>query len=417
MLGFWLILTAIIVFNLGWWRWADRRLKPLRWALLWRSLLAIFIGAQLGYLLAFKVVPQWARRAHEVVPDFILGTVFLWGLLVLPITGLITLTITMGRGTIGVIRGRLHPQKASTLPTDTPSAELPALSRRQILAAAAVAVPPLVTGIGVAYGQKSLYDLQITHIDIPIAGLPDHLEGVKIAQVTDCHVGKFVHEKYLRKAAEMANSLNADIHLLTGDLIDLSIHDLPLALDFVSWLKPKHDLAMCEGNHDLLDDANIFYAETGRRGVPILANDSRMVRLPNRSTPINLMGLKWGVPETHEATDAGYAEMINAVWTKRDPLRLSVEQGGPLPILMAHHPHAFDAAAAAGVPLTLSGHTHGGLLMLSEKVGPAALMYRYYRGLYQKPGAALYVSNGVGSWFPVRTSARPEIACLTLRRA
>src|SRR3954468_16871834 len=109
MLGFWLILTAIVAFNLGWWRWADRRLKPLPYALLWRSLLAIFIGGQLGYLLAFVVVPQWARRAHEVIPDSILGIVFLWGILVLPVTGLLTLAITAGRWMIGAIRRRLRP--------------------------------------------------------------------------------------------------------------------------------------------------------------------------------------------------------------------------------------------------------------------------------------------------------------------
>src|SRR6476659_52992 len=125
MFGFWVILAAIVAFNLGWWRWADRRLKPLPRALLWRSLLAICIGVQLGYLAAFVVVPEWARRAHEVVPDFILGMVFLWGILVLPVTGLITLAITMGRGMVGVIRRRLRPQKVAAPPADTSSTEMP----------------------------------------------------------------------------------------------------------------------------------------------------------------------------------------------------------------------------------------------------------------------------------------------------
>src|SRR6476659_954098 len=106
MFGFWVILAAIVAFNLGWWRWADRRLKPLPRALLWRSLLATFIGGQLGYLLAFVVVPQWARRAHEVVPDAILGTVLLWGILVLPSTGLITLLVTVAGWILAFVRRR-----------------------------------------------------------------------------------------------------------------------------------------------------------------------------------------------------------------------------------------------------------------------------------------------------------------------
>ena len=91
---------------------------------------------------------------------------------------------------------------------------------------------------------------------------------------------------------------------------------------------------------------------------------------------------------------------------------------GTFPILLAHHPHAFDAAAAAGVPLTVSGHTHGGQLMLSDAVGFGPLMYRYWSGLYRKPehnGASLVVSNGVGNWFPLRTGAPAEIIHLTLR--
>jgi predicted MPP superfamily phosphohydrolase len=91
---------------------------------------------------------------------------------------------------------------------------------------------------------------------------------------------------------------------------------------------------------------------------------------------------------------------------------------GAFPILLAHHPHAFDAAAVAGIPLTVSGHTHGGQLMLSESVGFGPLMYRYWSGLYRKPahnGASLVVSNGVGNWFPVRLRAPAEIIHLTMR--
>jgi len=72
-------------------------------------------------------------------------------------------------------------------------------------------------------------------------------------------------------------------------------------------------------------------------------------------------------------------------------------QPGAFPILLAHHPHAFDTAAAAGIPLTLAGHTHGGQLMLNERLGAGPVMFRYWSGLYRKPdGNALFVSNGVG---------------------
>jgi len=86
------------------------------------------------------------------------------------------------------------------------------------------------------------------------------------------------------------------------------------------------------------------------------------------------------------------------------------------PILMAHHPHAFDAAAAEGIPLILSGHTHGGQLMWNERQGFGPALYRYWSGLYEQGTSRMIVSNGVGNWFPLRVNAPAEIVRITLRR-
>src|SRR5207302_7240566 len=135
---------------------------------------------------------------------------------------------------------------------------------------------------------------------------------------------------------------------------------------------------------------------------PLLVNESRALRI--RGRPVQLLGLPWERDE---------ARIVNSV---RQLARQIVP--GAFPILLAHHPHAFDAAAAAGIPLTVAGHTHGGQLMLSDGVGFGPLLYRYWSGLYRKPergGASLVVSNGVGNWFPLRTGAPAEIIQLTLR--
>ena len=89
-------------------------------------------------------------------------------------------------------------------------------------------------------------------------------------------------------------------------------------------------------------------------------------------------------------------------------------------LLQAAGIHAYygDSHILRGVDLTLSGHTHGGQLMLSSSVGFGPLLYRYWSGLYRKPEpneAALVVSNGAGNWFPLRTGAPAEIIDLTLR--
>ena len=106
--------------------------------------------------------------------------------------------------------------------------------------------------------------------------------------------------------------------------------------------------------------------------------------------------------------DAGISDSMQILLPQIDPDAFA--------ILLAHHPHAFDAAADAGIPLTLSGHTHGGQLMLSQNIGVGPMMFRYWSGIYQKAKSQLVVSNGVGNWFPLRINAPAEIAHITLQK-
>jgi predicted MPP superfamily phosphohydrolase len=163
------------------------------------------------------------------------------------------------------------------------------------------------------------------------------LDGLTIVHLTDVHVGKFVDDRYLRRVRDEANALRADLHLLTGDLIDLSAGDLPGALDFVTGLDPKHGLVMCEGNHDLIDNPRAFYRGTRDRGVPVLVDDAMTITVPGRPTPLRLLGLRWGGAGAASPAERGYVESV-AKLTSR-----TVD--GQFPILLAHHPHAFDAAA------------------------------------------------------------------------
>lgn len=413
MAAFWFIIGFMVVGNVGWWLWADRRLRPIPGAALWRVLLGLFIGLQLGYLLTFFVAPASARRAHWYVPAEALGVFYLWCLIVLPATVLLTLLIKGGRWgwrSAASRRSSTTGDDTATISgTPSPATTTPSLTRRQLLAATAVAIPPMVVGVGVVYGRHSIYDLRVRRVDVPVPNLPADLEGLTIAHLTDVHVGKFVDERYLRHVRDTTNALNADLHLLTGDLIDLAISDLPSALDFVTSLDPRHGLFMCEGNHDLIEDGRSFYRDVNKKGVPLLVDRRESVRIPGRSTPVRMLGLRWGGHGAGSPAEAGFHKSVQ---------QLTSEKGSTeFPILLAHHPHAFDAAVAAGIPLTLAGHTHGGLLMLSERVGPAALLYRYWQGLYRKGNSHLFVSNGVGSWYPIRINAQPEVAHLTLRRA
>jgi predicted MPP superfamily phosphohydrolase len=164
-------------------------------------------------------------------------------------------------------------------------------------------------------------------------------------------------------------------------------------------LQSRHGSYLCVGNHDLIEDGAEFVRRVRAR-LPLLVGGSRVVAV--RGYPVQLLGLPWYRDE------AGLADAVRRLAGQVTP--------GAFPVLLAHHPHAFDAAAAAGLPLTVSGHTHGGQLMLGPDVGFGPAMFRYWSGLYRKPGGeALVVSNGAGNWFPLRVGAPAEIVHLTLR--
>jgi predicted MPP superfamily phosphohydrolase len=293
---------------------------------------------------------------------------------------------------------------AAPLPPATPApaaATGETTNRRQFLGAMTAATPALLTGAGVACSRTQMREFRVRPIGLALPGLPPELDGLRIALVSDLHVGTFTSGRTVRRVVEETSRLDADLVLLPGDLINNALADVSGALDAVCNMQSRYGAYLSVGNHDLIEDGAEFVRRAQAR-VPLLVNDSRVV--PVRGRPVQLLGLPW---ERDEVRIAG-------------SVRLLARQLAPgaFPILLAHHPHAFDAAAAAGIPLTVAGHTHGGQLMLGDAVGFGPLLYRYWSGLYRKPahnGASLVVSNGVGNWFPLRVGAPAEIIHLTLR--
>jgi predicted MPP superfamily phosphohydrolase len=125
-----------------------------------------------------------------------------------------------------------------------------------------------------------------------------------------------------------------------------------------------------------------------------------------RGYPVQFFGLRW-VGGNAQERDQVTALQVRKLMKQRQP--------DAFPVLLAHHPHAFDAAIDADLPLTLAGHTHGGYLMLDSQHGLGPALFRYWSGLYTRGGSQMIVSNGVGNWFPIRINAPAEIVHITLR--
>lgn len=389
------IIPLISIGDLLWWLWADRRVRNTRHPKLWRSLLALFVFAQVACVQWWMYKPSTVRNMAGFVPTPIWASVYIWHLLVLPVALVLAIVDTTVRTSASIWQRSRHDP--ATIPS---SNSTPGPTRRDLLGTALAAASPIVLAGAVGRGMSQFGDLRVRPFNLAVAELPHALDGLTIAHVTDIHVGRFSTAKGLSRLVETVNQLRADLVLLTGDLIDFAISDLPAALDVVRRMDARHGLAMCLGNHDLIEDPQRFVTDVRKAGVPLLIGGQR--RIPIGSSAIQLMGLDW--IRSDEDQQLG---------VKLLPRR----QPDAFPILIAHHPHAFDPAAAAGLPLVLSGHTHGGLLMANDHFGAGSIMFRYWSGLYQRGQSNLIVSNGVGTWFPLRVNAPAEIVHITLRRA
>jgi predicted MPP superfamily phosphohydrolase len=406
MFRFILVASSILLaLDFLWWWCADRFARSMRHRRAWRLGWAAFMLVQaIGMtLLMFARYIGLDRTAG--LPLEVLIFLFVWHLLVLPGTVVIAVLVATGWSItelIARLRRMLGTNRSSVEPVPVTAA---ALTRRQFLAGAVVTVPPLVTMIGSARAIPQSSRFRVRRLAIPLVGLPRDLDGLTIAQVSDVHVGDFTFGPTLRRIVEETNALKPDLVLMSGDLINRRLADLPAAMDMVRQFDPKHGVYLCEGNHDLFEGREAFASGVRGGGGRLLVDSSDIVRIAGH--PVQLLGLQWG-PRRH-----GGSEVINA---SMDRL-LTQRQPDAFPILLAHHPHAFDRAVLDGIPLTLAGHTHGGQLHLTPGIGFGPMMFKYWSGLYRRNDSALVVSNGVGNWFPLRLNAPAEIVHITLRRA
>jgi len=338
---------------------------------------------------------DWDR----LIPKFAVSAIFIWhfiGLGLLALVGIALIPILLGQKMISQ-KGPAKVEAAS---------ESSAWSRRDFLRFGAAMLPPVFTLSLTGIAMAQLNNVRVRRFVLSIADLPNELDGVTIAQVSDMHVGRFTKGEVLAKTVRTVNELRADLVLLTGDLINDALADLDTGLELTRAMEARFGLAIIEGNHDLIENPREFERRVKASGIPFLLDESTIVNV--RGFPVQLLGLRW--TRVHgDGRDAAIGVEIKKLLEQRNT--------EAFPILLAHHPHAFDAAADAQLPLTLSGHTHGGQLMLNEQLGFGPALFRYWSGLYERGPSKLIVSNGVGNWFPLRVNAPAEIVHITLRRA
>ncbi len=276
--------------------------------------------------------------------------------------------------------------------------------RRRLLRGAAL-YPLLAAAAGAYGGLVERAATVVREIPIPLSGLGPELDGFRVAQISDIHLGLFFHLEDLERLLEQTAATGAEVLAVTGDLFDDNEQNAAAAalLDRYTGRFPR-GIWFCYGNHEHFRDLRQTKAALARTSVHVLENEHSL--LLDGARPLYFAGVDYPMPRVSFAEkEKDYAARA-----------LDGLPPGAVTVLLAHHPDFFDDAAAYGVDLVLSGHTHGGQIgFMGVPLVPP--VFKYMRGLYRVGNTLGYVHPGNGSWFPFRLGCPPEIAVFTLRKA
>jgi predicted MPP superfamily phosphohydrolase len=275
--------------------------------------------------------------------------------------------------------------------------------RRRVIRTAGSALfagPALALGFGAVVERTRI---RAVEADLVVDGLPPDLDGLRLVQLTDIHMGPFLSEKDLARAVDMANEFQAHLALVTGDFITDSDDPLHACLAQLARLRASGGIYGCLGNHEGYSGLMERTTEWGRQlGIGILRRESRLLRVGDAT--LNLSGVD-------------YQTMGGPYLVKSENL----VRPGSFNILLSHNPAVLPTAASQGCDAVLAGHTHGGQLTVEIPGQPLTvtrLYTPYVRGVYRVGKCVLYVSSGIGTvGVPVRVGAPPEVSLLRLRGA
>ncbi len=315
------------------------------------------------------------------------------------------------RQVAATVRAHRRPALQAAVPADAAAApDPPSRSRRRFLeqTAFAVSAAPFVAGAyGLLYGRLNV---EITRHRVKLSRLPKAFEGLRIAQLSDIHIGPFMTAEEVRKCVALTNELRPDLVALTGDFINWDPATQEPVVLALAGLKAPLGVFGCLGNHELWTDtedsiARLFAAQHIR----ILRRESAPIG--SQGATLNLLGVNF---ESRTRLGPPGGPVVRQYLAGAEQLVMP----DTVNILLTHNPNAFDRAAELGIDLTLAGHTHGGqvnLEFIHPSLTPARLITDYVRGWFQKGAAQLYVNRGIGTFgVPIRFGSPPEITVFEL---
>jgi len=266
----------------------------------------------------------------------------------------------------------------------------------------------LVVGAILLLGYIGSKRLVVRHVDVDVADLPPSFDGLRIAQLSDLHIGPHTSRRFIERVVAATQSLTPDLIAVTGDLVDDRAEDVPVYAKLLRPLNAPLGVYMIPGNHDVYAGwEDVEQALRAANLGTVMVNETHVLRRGNDT--IALVGT--GDPAgARRGSSRAAPDIERALANVPDDATV---------IAFAHNPALWPQLAARGVALTLSGHTHWGQFAF-PKVGwsLASPFLEHAMGAHLEQDSVLYISPGTGFWgIPFRLGASPEVTLVTLHRA
>ncbi len=269
------------------------------------------------------------------------------------------------------------------------------------LAAAALALLTLAGYVG----SRSLV---VRRLDVLVDGLPAGLEGLRIAQVSDLHVGPHTSRRFLARVTTALREAGADLVAITGDQVDDYAPDVGHFTAAFAGISAPLGIYAIPGNHDVYAGWAAVRQGMEAAGMRVLVNEA--VPLERGGARFWLAGT--GDPAARHWSRGGARAAVPDV-----ERTLAGVDANELTLVLAHNPALWPELAGRGVTLTLSGHTHHGQLSIPRLGWSLASPFlEHAMGVHRAGGSLLYIHPGTNFWgIPFRIGALPEVTVLTLR--
>jgi predicted MPP superfamily phosphohydrolase len=244
----------------------------------------------------------------------------------------------------------------------------------------------------------------LKEVEIAIPGLPPQFEGYRLLQLTDLHISRLFPKEWTQAVVERSNALGVDLIVITGDLIDGSFGVRRADVEPLRDLHARDGVWVIPGNHEYFFGYEEWMRQYASMGMQVLANHHTV--LTRDGGALVLAGVTdLSAPRTRNSAPDLHAALVGA------------PADAPI-VLLDHQPRDAAQAAARGVALQLSGHTHGGMILGLDRL-VARANNGFVSGRYTVGSMKLYVNNGTALWpgFALRLGRSSELTRITLRRS